>query len=284
MRITHNEQPLSKKTEFFTLSPQKGYNGFMTHTIYYFTGTGNSLWTARELKKNFKGAELVSIPSVSGKKIEKTNFAGIVFPVYMHRVPYLVADFIKTLPDIKYLYAVAVNGGDVGLTFSHFKKQLYPFSGRLKAGFSIITPNNYLPFGEAVSGEKRERIFNTARAKIKRISGIVQNQISSFDKEANFFHTHLFPGILYSTGYKFIHFLDKNFSVEETCNSCGICEKICPVKNIILTEGKPVWNKNCQMCFACINNCPQNAIQYGGKTRGLKRYRNPEISLSDLIN
>lgn len=198
MRITHNEQPLSKKTEFFTLSPQKGYNGFMAHTIYYFTGTGNSLWTARELKKNFKRVELVSIPSVSG--------------------------------------------------------------------------------------EKKERIFNTARAKIKRISGIVQNQISSFDKEANFFHTHLFPRILYSTGYKFIHFLDKNFSVEETCNSCGICEKICPVKNIILTEGKPVWNKNCQMCFACINNCPQNAIQYGGKTRGLKRYRNPEISLSDLIN
>ncbi len=58
--------------------------------------------------------------------------------------------------------------------------------------------------------------------------------------------------------------------------------KVCPVGNITLPEGRAVWNKGCQMCFACINLCPVTSIQYGNRTQGLKWYRNPGVAVKDI--
>lgn len=256
----------------------------MKHKIFYFTGTGNSLWVARILSSKLKDSEIIPILKPSTDGIKDSETVGIVFPVYMHRIPYLVADFIKTLPKLNYLYAVAVPAGDIGQAFSYFRKHITTGPDNLKAGFSIIMPNNYLPFGEAVEGEKRNRQYSTAKAKLERISGIIIKGKTFFDKEVGFFKKSIHPGIYYSLGYKYLNNMYKNFYVEESCTFCGICEKVCPVGNITRPEGKPVWNKGCQMCFACINLCPETSIQYGNKTTGMKRYRNPEVSVADIIN
>lgn len=255
----------------------------MKNKIFYFTGTGNSLWTARVLSSNLENSEIIPILNPSMKNLKDSETVGVVFPVYMHRIPYLVADFIKTFPKLTYLYAVAVNGGNKGQVFSYFRKKLLYGKEELKAGFSIITPNNYLPYGEAVEGDKRDRLFSTARAKLNRISGIIRKGKTFFDKEDSFFKKNISPGIHHSFGYKYLNYLDKNFYVEDSCTSCGVCEKVCPVGNITRPEGRPVWHRSCQMCFACINLCPESSIQYGKKTSGMKRYRNPEVSVADII-
>ncbi|MCK5201748.1 MAG: EFR1 family ferrodoxin [Spirochaetales bacterium] len=256
----------------------------MKHKIFYFTGTGNSLWVTRVLSSKLENSEIIPILNPSMDGIKDSETVGIVFPVYMHRIRYLVSNFIKALPELDYLYAVGVNAGDTGQTFSYFKKQLSTTPDGLKAGFSIITPSNYLPFGEAVEGEKRTGLLNTAKAKLERISSIIKERKTYFDKEDGFFQKNIAPGLLYSMGYKYLNFLDKNFYVEESCTFCGICEKVCPVGNITRPEGRPVWHKSCQMCFACINLCPESSIQYGKKTPGMKRYRNPEVSVADIVN
>lgn len=76
---------------------------------------------------------------------------------------------------------------------------------------------------------------------------------------------------------------DKNYRVMESCNSYSICEKICPVGNIEMNSGKPFWKNNCQQCMACIQYCPQEAIQYGDKTDNKKHYHNPYIRAVDLF-
>ncbi len=59
----------------------------------------------------------------------------------------------------------------------------------------------------------------------------------------------------------------RSFSVDDTCTGCGICEKICPVHTIRISDtGKPVWGKACTQCLGCINRCPAHAIQYGKGT------------------
>ena len=256
----------------------------MKHKIFYFTGTGNSLWAARVLGSDLEDSEITPILNPSMEGLHDAETVGVVFPVYMHRIPYLVADFLKTLPELDYLYAVAVNAGDTGQAFSYFNKQLSTTLNGLKTGFSIVTPSNYLPFGEAVTGEKRERLLNTAKAKLSRVSKIIRERKSFFDREDGFFKKNIVPGMLYSAGYKFLKSLDKKFYADDSCTSCGICEKVCPVGNITRPEGRPVWHNNCQMCFACINLCPESSIQYGKKTPGMKRYRNPEVSVDDIIN
>ena len=76
---------------------------------------------------------------------------------------------------------------------------------------------------------------------------------------------------------------DKGFWVKDNCNGCGICVKVCLVKNVELVEGKPEWKHSCQQCFACFHWCPQEAIEYKKSTEGRIRYRNPEVSVRDFI-
>ena len=47
---------------------------------------------------------------------------------------------------------------------------------------------------------------------------------------------------------------------------------VCPLNNIRLENGKPVWGKNCTHCMACICYCPKEAIEYGQKSKGKPRY------------
>ena len=81
-----------------------------------------------------------------------------------------------------------------------------------------------------------------------------------------------------------VYGFDKSFYAEDTCTSCGICVKVCPVNNITLEEGIPQWQHKCQQCLACINFCPEKCIQFGDKTLKTQRYHHPEITVKDLIS
>ena len=62
----------------------------------------------------------------------------------------------------------------------------------------------------------------------------------------------------------------------DACVSCGQCAQACPMNNITLAGGRPVWGGACTHCMACISLCPKGAIEYGRGTVGRRRYRCPE--------
>lgn len=66
--------------------------------IFYFTGTGNSLYAARQLSEN-----PISIPQAIHQ--ESLTFTGdqigIVTPVYGHEVPSMVKEFLKKRSSIQ---------------------------------------------------------------------------------------------------------------------------------------------------------------------------------------
>ena len=64
--------------------------------------------------------------------------------------------------------------------------------------------------------------------------------------------------------------MDRKFWVDEKCNQCSLCSKVCPVQNIALQGGNPTWNHRCEQCFACLQWCPQGAIQYGKKRPNMR--------------
>lgn len=57
---------------------------------------------------------------------------------------------------------------------------------------------------------------------------------------------------------------DAFYSTDE-CIGCGLCEKLCPLKNIQIKDHRPVWGKECTHCMACIAKCPKKAIEYERK-------------------
>ena len=71
--------------------------------------------------------------------------------------------------------------------------------------------------------------------------------------------------------YKF--FVKANaFTASNACIGCGQCAKRCPMNNVAIKDGEPVWGKNCTHCMACICYCPVSAIEYGKKSVGQPRY------------
>jgi len=70
----------------------------MHTTIFYYTGTGNSLWVARELANRLGETELVAIANHrDGLEAVASKTIGLVFPVHMWGVPAPIVRFVKTL-------------------------------------------------------------------------------------------------------------------------------------------------------------------------------------------
>ena len=67
--------------------------------------------------------------------------------------------------------------------------------------------------------------------------------------------------------YKFYVKTDA-FYVTEACTGCSFCVEACPLNNIQLNGGKPVWGKSCTHCMACICGWPTEAIEYGKRSKG----------------
>lgn len=74
---------------------------------------------------------------------------------------------------------------------------------------------------------------------------------------------------------------DKKLIVDDSCNNCKTCEKICPVTNIRV-EKKPIFGHHCESCLACIHNCPKTAIHYI-KEKSTVRFRNESVTLVEII-
>lgn len=81
--------------------------------------------------------------------------------------------------------------------------------------------------------------------------------------------------ILYYTGTGNSEYAAKKFYATDACIGCGKCTKVCPLNNVNLRDRKPVWGNQCTHCMACICKCPEEAIEYGKKSKGKPRYQCP---------
>ena len=77
---------------------------------------------------------------------------------------------------------------------------------------------------------------------------------------------------------------DSKFHVLDSCTGCGRCQRVCPMGNVSMVDGRPQWNGNCTQCMACYHYCPQNAVQYGSCTRNKGQYFFREGAVSEKNN
>jgi ferredoxin/flavodoxin len=240
--------------------------------IYYFSGTGNSKWVAKELARR-TGDEAKSIPSLmeydspAALSANDTRI-GIVFPVYAWGAPLLVERFCRSLQTGKdaYLYTVCTCGDETGKALMRLKR-FFDWKG----AWSLAMPGNYI-IGFDVDNPALERQkIAAAREKLARIADGILAKNSVYD-------VHEGGGAGVKTAIVRPMFnayarRTKPFAATDACNGCGLCERICPVKAIKLEDGVPRWvRKHCMQCMGCINRCPQKAIQYGHGTLSKGRY------------
>lgn len=255
----------------------------MNLQCYYFSGTGNSLSAARTLSRLLESPEPRGIaaalkmggPPAPGELL-------VVSPVYMFRLPHIVVRFLKQIPAGFRLHLVAVNAGGVGGCFNQAER-IIRGRGTLVGGYTLVTPSNYLPFGEAVQGEEQRALLEEADKQLAAIAARIAGGGRERDPQSSWFERAIWPGAMYALGYKMIPRMADGFRVDDHCTSCGICARLCPVENIELVEGRPTWGAVCEQCLACLNLCPESAIQHGKTSAAQKRYRNPGVKVSQII-
>ena len=253
--------------------------------IFYFSGTGNSLYVAQKLHES-EGGELIDIVNAINEKhfkfkVKEGEKIGIVFPVYFLGLPTVVSEFIAKLTiesDAKpFVYTVITYGGSIGNADKMLGKKLKGRNIQLNSAFSIKMPSNYIMMYDVSDKEKQNLTLRSAEKQIEKIVGLLE-----INKKGDF-SNHGYLAILTPLLYRIygIRRKTKNFYATDACTSCGLCEEICPSKTIQLTSGKPEWiNEKCSHCSACINRCPAEAIQYGNSTKKRGRYVNPNVKFS----
>ena len=109
--------------------------------IFYFSGTGNSAWVARQLAKG-QNEELLSIAMEIDRnkayKLKEGEKVGFVFPVYAWGPPKIVLRFIHQLKLDKpgYLFFVCTCGDDTGRTAQIFSSAVTRKGWQCVAGYS----------------------------------------------------------------------------------------------------------------------------------------------------
>lgn len=259
----------------------------MKTEVYYFTGTGNSLAVARDIAQKTEG-RLISISEVlNNETIEiGAKTAIIVFPVYMWGIPLIVERFVKSIKNLQdiSIYAIATYGGMPAATINVFAETLEKCGGKLAAGFAVKMPGNYTPMYGAISEKSQKKMFANWTKKADFVADYINSGKPGRYENNNWLISSLFTGVIYNSSAKYIPQMDCDFLADEKCNKCGICQKICPVSNIHIENGTPVWEGKCEQCMACLQWCPEKAIQYSKATAKRKRYHHPKVTLTDILN
>ncbi|MCG8569820.1 MAG: EFR1 family ferrodoxin [Spirochaetes bacterium] len=288
----------------------------MNTAIYYFSGTGNSFVVARDLAIKLS-AKKISIRSLIDKQRIEIPDAAIVlvFPDYHSGLPNIVKSFIEKLESIKQkiFYGICTFGGNSpGPTIKYLQIAIEAKGGTLSAGFSIKMPYNYIyPTGKKYpnsvvlkpqSQEEQQQIFKMYQNKLLQIIPFIQMKKSGiFEVSALFLFKIIdlfnlkewlgkkiwlkMAGYQQKTQLSFAEsrkLMDHGFTVTDQCIGCANCAKVCPVGDIKLEDQKPTWLHHCEQCFACLQWCPQSAIQFGKGTINGTHYHHPEVKPQDL--
>ncbi|MBF0484187.1 MAG: EFR1 family ferrodoxin [Candidatus Omnitrophica bacterium] len=260
----------------------------MRTVIYYFSGTGNSLDVAQGLAKSFinEDVEIINLSTIHIHefKILSSDRIGIIFPIYMGRMPIMVSNFLEKLvaDKSKYVFAIATYGGLAGDVIQQVKTKLKIRGIKLSAGFLVKMPENFIPFFGAIPEAEQQKLFQRKDRKISQIAHYITKKKKGHFENDFFLINMLYSGFIGKMGQKMIPTADKNFWTTDKCNGCEICCKICPADNIIIRNERPVWKHKCELCLACLQWCPLEAIQYKKSTLKRKRYQNPNINAGNL--
>ena len=243
--------------------------------ILYFSGTGNSNYVAKRIA-DAPGDALVNlndrIKAGDTSPVETGERLIVVTPTYAWRIPRVVRDWLRKteLRGAKQVWFVMTCGSEIGNADKYNRELCTEKRLSCMGTAQIVMPENYIAMFSAPQADEAREIVAKTEPNIDCVIASIQSN-QPFAPTRNNLYDRFMSGPVNLIFYKFCVKADA-FTVSDTCIGCGQCAKRCPMNNVTLKDGKPVWGKNCTHCMACICYCPVSAIEYGKKSVGQPRY------------
>lgn len=247
--------------------------------ILYFSGTGNSEYVAKKIGKELED-EVINLFG----KIREKDFSDmhsnmpwvVVVPTYAWRIPRITEECLRKtkLTGNKNIYFVMTCGGSIGNAGKYLKQLCQAKEMVYKGCQEVVMPENYIAMFQVPAKEEALKIIQDAEGTVSEVIRLIKHEEVLVQPKRGI-GDRIASAVINPVFYPmFVH--SKKFYAEDSCVACGKCVNSCPVSNIRLENGKPVWGDSCTHCMACICRCPKEAIEYGKNSSGKERYVCPK--------
>ncbi len=254
--------------------------------IIYFSGTGNTRFCAGELASLLGDSvleitgEMLSCPDRHTITVPESDTRIIwMFPVYSWGIPVKIRRMMARInisADANRLtnWMVCTCGDDIGRTARLWRRTMHRRGLQTAGAFSVQMPNTYV-FMKGFNVDSRQvedAKVSAAHSRLRHIALVIAKGDAVADDTVPGSFAMIKTAVIrpyfnaFCTSAKPFHATDK-------CVSCGKCAKSCPMENIVMADGKPVWGKNCLLCSRCYHICPEHAVAYGKTTANKGQFR-----------
>jgi len=236
----------------------------------YLSGTGNTRYCMEKLV-HLLDDQARAIPieddgAIAAVKENRTVL--LAYPVQFSNAPVMVRDFIKNHAALwrgKQVFCVATMGAFSGDGAGCSARLLKQYGAKILGGLHIRMPDSVCDVRLLKKPpEKNRRIVLAADQKLAAIAAGIK--AGRYPKQGlGLFHriAGLLGQRLWFYG-KTRRYSDR-LKISAACANCGLCEKLCPMRNITLQDGKPAPGDTCTMCYRCVSHCPKKAITLIGR-------------------
>ena len=243
--------------------------------VLYYSGTGNSKFIAKCIASALETDclnlnERIKAEDTSSVQTEENVI--LVTPTYAWRIPHIVSGWLGKveLVGAKRIWFVMDCGSEIGNAAKYNRQLAAQKQLQYMGTAQIIMPENYIAMFNAPRKEQARSIVEQTEPALQKV--LTQLRAGQeFPPPRETLYDRLMSGPVNPVFYRFFVKADA-FRATDACIGCGKCVELCPLSNIHLENGKPVWGKNCTHCMACICYCPKEAIEYGKKSKGKPRY------------
>lgn len=249
--------------------------------ILWFSGSGNSLYVARQLAQRTNDS-LLHFNDATSADLSCEKVIGLVYPTYSYDTPLRIKELLMNIrfPKDAYVWIVTTCGSTPGNSIWTARKMLQMQGVEVAYSRILSMPDSSaITFGNDAHAQQSK--LETLPAQLDEMARNICARTHRLEHSGRTITGTVVNSKLF---FPIATAAVKQQVNTDKCIGCGICTKVCPNSNISLVDKKAHIGSHCTQCLACVHFCPHQAMEIRHKTtKKENQYHHPEVKLKDMI-